>query len=1071
MPNAELQPLATKDSNYFCVELFCGSAGLTYAMKHFFKDSFGVDHVVGKAKSKVVCLNLGEKTNQELVRSWCTSSSCLWTHFGVPCGTASRARLRRMSNNHHGPPPLRSDRWPLGLPSLTGKNLAKVRAANILYRFTCDLILELDSLSKVWTLENPWNSLLWKTPYWNDVASRCNPYMVELDYCMFGGKRKKHAGLATNCAAAMELNVCCDGQHEHAPWGFESNRFATSMEAEYTPTFCKALASAVYSSLASDFLLPDADILTKKLKPSTFPQIAAQGQPSRSVPPIVSEFAVIISITCCNVPSLQCNAKHELSHCLIFQNDHQQLLIPAGSRLLRRAKSKRGEGAFCSHEFKIQPSQTLADVADMKGDLASILERQQYDFKLKCSCDKPCEYMVSFASDGEDLVFGVRWSPEAFVRQAIEAGHPFNLFSGLTSDMKNAIERSVQLRPAQVVLHRKKWLHHWLTRSKELEGNEKLLKADVVPERKRILNYKRILVLREILQHEQYTDLQLPDDIFNGFSLVGHVPVSNTLPKKFAPATMAVQELEDSAGRSREAIRRMTRSSGDTEVDQKLLEKTREEASKGWLVGPLDWSELGPTAVVSRRFPVQQGSKIRPIDDYSQSQINSTVSSTETASVDSVDTICAMFCYFMKMLQVKQPGCEILSRSLDLTSAYRQLTISESSRDFSYISIYCPEAQTALLYRQVALPFGSKAAVNAFIRCARCIQWLAVHCLLIPVTCYFDDFILACQPELSSNTEAAFTVLLDMLGWSFDRTGTKADAFSTTIAALGVIFDLAGTPSGSFKVCNTEKRLAEVLSMLAEISRKGSLTRKEAEVARGRLAFCDAYIFGRSGKSALQEITKHAYKRPFKESFGDDLRHALIRLHDRLELALPKIVSAGVFKCFYIFSDASFSSDGTGGLGAVLFDESHAVLAWFAFSTDRQSVLPFLQQGESTIIGELETLAVALALKLWYTILHSSHTVFFIDNEGSKFALIKGYSCSINITCVCDLVCDMLDENVIMPWYSRVPSSSNISDGPSRGLGHEWLSPFTKCPDNDVAVAFREIMSLVNALIQRRRPL
>ena len=388
--------------------------------------------------------------------------------------------------------------------------------------------------------------------------------------------------------------------------------------------------------------------------------------------------------------------------------------------------------------------------------------------------------------------------------------------------------------------------------------------------------------------------------IFSMVFLLWVICQSPTLcQRSFAPATMAVQELEDSAGRSREAIRRMTQSSGDLEVDQKLLDKTREEASKGWLLGPLDWSELGPTAPVSRRFPVQQGSKIRPIDDYSQSQINSTVSSTETASVDGVDTISAMFCYFMKMLQVKQPGCEILSRSLDLTSAYRQLTISESSRDFFfYISVYSPEARTALLYRQVSLPFGSKAAVNAFIRCARCIQWLAVHCLFIPVTCYFDDFILACQPELANNTEAAFTILLDMLGWVFDRSGTKADAFSTTIAALGVIFDLAGTPSGSFKVCNTEKKLAEVLSMLAEISRKGSLTRKEAEVARGRLAFCDAYIFGRSGKSALQEITKHAYERPFKESFGDDLKHALMRLHDRCELALPKGVSAGVFKCF-----------------------------------------------------------------------------------------------------------------------------------------------------------------------------
>ena len=252
------------------------------------------------------------------------------------------------------------------------------------------------------------------------------------------------------------------------------------------------MASAVYRSLASDFLLPDADVLTKKLKPSTYPQIAAQGQPSRSLPPIVSEFAVIISITCCKVLSLQCNAKHELSHCLIFQQDHQHVLVPAGSRLLRRAKSKRGEGAFCSHEFKIQPSQTLADVADMKGDLGSLLEHPQYDFKLTCPCDKLCEHMVSFATDGEDLVFGVRWSPEVFVRQAIEAGHPFNLFSGLTIDMKNAIDQSVQLHPAQVVLRRKKWLHRWLTRSKDLEEDERRLKTDVAPERKRILNNKRI---------------------------------------------------------------------------------------------------------------------------------------------------------------------------------------------------------------------------------------------------------------------------------------------------------------------------------------------------------------------------------------------------------------------------------------------------------------------------------------------------------------------------------------------------------------------------------------------------
>ena len=32
-------------------------------------------------------------------------------HFGIPCGTASRARLRRLSRKVHGPPPLRSSKY------------------------------------------------------------------------------------------------------------------------------------------------------------------------------------------------------------------------------------------------------------------------------------------------------------------------------------------------------------------------------------------------------------------------------------------------------------------------------------------------------------------------------------------------------------------------------------------------------------------------------------------------------------------------------------------------------------------------------------------------------------------------------------------------------------------------------------------------------------------------------------------------------------------------------------------------------------------------------------------------
>ena len=39
-----------------------------------------------------------------------------------------------------------------------------------------------------------------------------------------------------------------------------------------------------------------------------------------------------------------------------------------------------------------------------------------------------------------DWVFGVRWSPEAFIEQALAAGHPFKNFSGLSTEVRSACE-------------------------------------------------------------------------------------------------------------------------------------------------------------------------------------------------------------------------------------------------------------------------------------------------------------------------------------------------------------------------------------------------------------------------------------------------------------------------------------------------------------------------------------------------------------------------------------------------------------------------------------------------------
>ena len=232
------------EAGYFCMELFCGSGNLTYAMKHFFPDSFGVDHKVGKQRVKTICLDLSVDSNQQLVEQWCLCGRCLCVHWGIPCGTVSRARFRRLSRRSHGPPPLRSDRWPDGVPFLKGINLVRVRLSNPLYSFMARLIPKLHQNNSVWTVENPWTSLLWKTSCWRRLE-KLRPWYCVLRNCMFGGSHLKRTCIASNCSAVMSLAIKCDVQHTHSPWLVQQGVFDTSLEAEYTPALAKALAECV----------------------------------------------------------------------------------------------------------------------------------------------------------------------------------------------------------------------------------------------------------------------------------------------------------------------------------------------------------------------------------------------------------------------------------------------------------------------------------------------------------------------------------------------------------------------------------------------------------------------------------------------------------------------------------------------------------------------------------------------------------------------------------------------------------------------------------------------------------
>ena len=289
----------------------------------------------------------------------------------------------------------------------------------------------------------------------------------------------------------------------------------------------------------------------------------------------------------------------------------------------------------------------------------------------------------------------------------------------------------------QIVKRRGQWFNKYVAAAKDLEAENNDFLNCMPIEMCKVMQSKRLAVMKRILEDHGYPDTRIVDDMASGFDLVGEAPTSSgVLPQKFTPANLHVDELSAAALMAREACILSTKSSGCNDTDLALWHKTLDECDKGWPIGPLDVSSLDSDVVVSRRFPLQQGAKICPIDDYSMSSVNATVGTTEQATTDNIDVISAMLAELMKQLTRAGRRTEVLARSFDLSAAYRQLCVAPGSYKFAHICVFDPTTNAPKVFRQVCLPFGSRSAVNAFIRCARCIQWIAAKCLHLPTTCY-----------------------------------------------------------------------------------------------------------------------------------------------------------------------------------------------------------------------------------------------------------------------------------------------------------------------------------------------
>ena len=183
------------------LEIFSGVGRLTRSLCELGIQAFGIDIVHGPMHD--VLDPMVQARLFRLIRK----GQVQFVWLGMPCTTFSIARR----NDGIGPPPLRSDSRPHGLPNLAGGQLQKLREGNALFGFSMDLIKECQRCKIPWALENPATSRCWLMPRLRALLPKVSSIL--LDFCCFGEAWRKRTRIIHQGISLASLEILCSGTH------------------------------------------------------------------------------------------------------------------------------------------------------------------------------------------------------------------------------------------------------------------------------------------------------------------------------------------------------------------------------------------------------------------------------------------------------------------------------------------------------------------------------------------------------------------------------------------------------------------------------------------------------------------------------------------------------------------------------------------------------------------------------------------------------------------------------------------------------------------------------------------
>ena len=978
------------------LEIFAGTARLTRAVRDAGMSAMAIDKDSQRAQSvHIASYDLNEPDQLHALCDFIGKHHqlILWAHFAPSCGTASRARgkplpkLEKMGIKV--PKPLRSDSKPMGMDGLSGLDKVKTECANITYESTCVLMRVCIQFRIAVSLENPKNSLFWKVPIVEAFLLEFEGYNTVFDNCCHGGTRKKATLWWSNVDWFTSLAAQCDDSHYHQKWNAEivdgQVVFPTHLEAAYPILLCERLA-AIAKVKAVEMGATEVHDLAQQteLAPSSQHRFLLDMLPKgRKFKPLVSEYG---SYQKWAVAVHTDFSEQQFLHC-----------FPKGTKVVHRQFYR---GAL--------------RVDDVNG--------KDSDVQVHDSCK--LEHAAY-----EIFTMGIPREPVDFLEKAVRAGHPRSIAIHLPQAVKDVLDENFSGDEYKLTKERANFLWKWSSRAKELAEDERRLHENMPEHLQQLLSGKRLLLMKEVLEDLKYPDTSLFDEITQGFTLHGWMTESGVFPRETKRPEYTIDMVKNMAKGVNNMIYSQVVGTSDDDLSRKTWEKTLEEIDNNWVWRDVV-SDVGDV-VMAKRFGLQQKEKVRVIDDCSVGGYNKAYGTKEKLRVHAIDQLAA---YLSWICTRHGNGLddEVVGRTYDLRSAYKQFGVSVETRDVLRLVVWDADQKRPCLLGVNALPFGASGSVSAFLRVSMALWFIGTVGLKLCWTVFYDDFTVICKKRLCHGTSIAAEALFDLFGMWFAKDGSKATPFGTLVRTLGLQVQL-GSAARGFCIGHTEERRSELKTALLDVLERGTIEPKQAERLRGRMQWFEGYAFGRVAQFSLKVLGDLALRKQKQVKLNNNELHAVRFLIQRVSEAEAVEINSVSLETFLIFTDGACEGDSTrtGSVGGVLIGPNGQCLQHFS-SVVPETFMKVALDKSANPIYELELLPIYLSLLLWGNKLKSTHLVCYLDNDAARAALCKGYGSTDLAQRIVAGTMESESQLKLKSWFARVPTHSNIADGPSR---------------------------------------